>query len=64
MTGFIKGKTPAGRAWVRGCSTTKNFQDSSGDLPVMTNCDWLNKLHPVSHKHEVFGAPDANQPRR
>ncbi len=66
MSGFIKGKTPAQRAWIRGRSTERNFQSTTNkNEEVMSNCDWLQPLHPVDHaRHSRFDFPgDASQKR-
>lgn len=65
MSGIIKGKTPAQRAWVRGPANGKHFQDSSGDQEVMSNCDWLLPLYPSTHARQSgFDFPKSGvQPR-
>lgn len=59
MSGFIKGKTPAQRAWVRGKSATANFQDSgTASAETMSVVSWLQPLHPVDHyRHMRFDFP-------
>ena len=61
--GFISGKTTAQYAYVTGRPIGKHFQDSTGSGTSMNVFDWLEPLHPVSRRHAVFGAPDANKPR-
>lgn len=65
MSGFIKGKTPAQRAWLLN-RPNKLFQETTDpNEEVMSNCDWLPPLYPTDHaRHTKFDFPgDASQAR-